>query len=78
MATLEMFLNGFINSLISFLPRDPFQGILQSVAPSGQIMNYINWFIPIGDMVNVLTIWTGAIAAWYVWQTIARWLHLVS
>ena len=41
-------------------------------------LGYINWFVPIGDFVKIGTVWLTAIAAYYAWSIIARWIKLIS
>lgn len=75
---LQDFLNGFIQKIISFLPADPIQPYIASLNLSGTWLNYLNWLVPVGVIVEMLLAWTAAITIWYVWSTLARWLHMVS
>lgn len=72
------FFNGLIQSIIALLPTDPFTEILANVPSFGSWINYFNWFVPVGLILDVLLIWITAISIWYVWQAVARWLNLIS
>lgn len=57
---------------IGWLPDSPFQigTVSESLANFSEIMSYINYFVPINWMVNILATYVSAAAIWYV----ARWV----
>lgn len=69
------FLNGLIQSIIAALPQDPFQVYLSGV--SGDWVGWLNWFIPVKAINRVLAAWITAVLAFYAYQAIARWMHLI-
>lgn len=75
---LSDFFGGLIQSIIALLPTDPFTEILANVPSFDSWINYFNWFVPVGLILDVLLLWISAITVWYVWQAVARWLNLIS
>ena len=69
----------FINSLVSLLPSDPFiSGINSFGSAFSPYISIINYFIPVGQMVDILTLWIVAVGTWYLWRALASWFHLVG
>lgn len=69
-----------INELLSFicliLPDSPFQLLTNS--PISQYLGYINYFIPIDFMLDVLTAWLSAILVYYGYQILMRWAKAIE
>lgn len=63
---------------ILLLPESPFQKFADNFQASGpfeNILNYINYFIPIGAMITFYITYLAAVAIWYI----VRWaLRLVN
>lgn len=76
---LEGILNGLIeicgnavNGVLSLLPMSPFSNLSLSVG--ADIVAYINFFVPVGQMITISSAWLSCIAIWYVVQICLRWL----
>lgn len=41
-------------------------------------LGYVNWFIPIYQMIPILELWLVAILCYYVIQVILRWVKVVE
>lgn len=56
---------------IMLLPLSPFQKMTNTLAdgPFENIINYINFFVPVGLMVTFFTSYVACVAIWYV----VRW-----
>lgn len=65
--------------LLNLLPDSPFK-FLQSydTSPVGQWLSYINWFIPINDMLVILANWCACILVYYIVQLILRWVRAIE
>lgn len=63
---------------VLLLPESPFQKFAKNFsenAPFENILNYINYFVPIGPMITFLATYVAAVAIWYI----VRWaLRLVK
>lgn len=78
---------GTINSLISglgsilevvffLLPDSPFQSI--DFGPLEPVLGYINYIIPISDILKITTTWLSAIGLYYLVQIALRWLKVIE
>lgn len=77
MLDMKNLLDKFLQAVLSLFPLSPFREVIQELG-SLPYLGYINWFVPIGDFVKIGTVWLTAIAAYYAWSIIARWIKLIS
>lgn len=56
---------GFLDKLLQLLPRSPFAAYLDAVEAL-PALRYLNWFLPLGEMVVVLEVWGDAVVHVYV------------
>lgn len=66
--------------IINFFPASPIQPLLATMSDPdiAAILGYVNWFVPIGRMLGVLSVWLTCIAAYYVYQIILRWIKVIE
>jgi len=62
--------------VVALLPDSPFKLIDNS--PIKDLLPYINWFIPFDFMVTTFTAWLVAIAVYYVYSVILRWVKAIN
>jgi len=43
-----------------------------------ELLGYINFFLPISEMVSIMAIWLISIAAYYVASVVLRWVKAIS
>lgn len=67
----------FGNMIISVLPKSPVQQFLGSFSDL-PYLKYLNWFIPISSIIVVLEAWLVAIAIFYLYSLILRWVKAIS
>lgn len=62
------FIYDAIEWALGLLPDSPIQSIVVSLDTEGfeNVMSYINYFVPVGTMLGILTTYLVAVAAWYV------------
>lgn len=77
MLDMKNLLDKFLQAVLSLFPLSPFREVIDGLG-SLPYLGYINWFVPIGDFVKIGTVWLAAIAAYYAWSIIARWIKLIS
>lgn len=70
-------LSGVFETILSVLPDSPFQ-TLASNSAVGEVLGYVNYFIPINSFVSILELWLTAVAIYYVWQVILRWIRAIQ
>lgn len=64
-----------------FLPISPFQRFLVNWDGFDVIrryLAYVNWFVPISTILDILIIWLSAIAVFYAVMAIMRWIKIVG
>ena len=77
---LEWFLQlmqKFTGTLVKVLPLSPFQPYIAAFADL-PYLGYLTWFIPIGSCVKIGMAWLTAIAAFYLYSIILRWLKAIG
>lgn len=77
MLDMKNLLDKFLQGVLSLFPLSPFQPVIQELG-SLPYLGYINWFVPIGDFIKIGTVWLTAIAVYYAWSIIARWIKVIS
>ena len=77
MLDMKNLLDQFLQGVLSLFPLSPFREVIQELE-SLPYLGYINWFVPVGDYVKIGTVWLAAIAVYYAWSIIARWIKLIS
>lgn len=69
--------NTILNQLLKLLPQDPIQPFFIRL---GELpyLSYVNWFVPVGDILNITLAWVGAIAIFYIYQFVLRWIKAIQ
>ncbi len=70
-------LNEIQTVIFALLPDSPF---LNMNIPDNvrEILGYINWVVPFYMIGNTLLAWIGAIAVYYAYQTVFRWIKSIQ
>ena len=72
---------GFVLSgIINLLPKSPFQSILETInvnSVMSQYLSSLNWIIPVTEIMAILQAWTIAIAVFYIYAVILRWIKIL-
>ena len=67
----------FLSYVVAALPRSPFTAFIEDVSHF-PFLGYANWFLPIGKMLEAGAAWLAAIALFYLYSMIARWIKLIQ
>ena len=67
----------FVPKLMQLLPLSPFKGWI-SYLQGVPYLGYINWFIPMKSLIEITAAWVSAIATYYLYSAILRWLNMVQ
>lgn len=70
-------INAILSVVFYFLPVSPFKGFWQGMA-NNEVIQYMNWFIPVGDFVVITGVWLSAIIVFYAYQIILRWVKAID
>lgn len=66
-----------LQAVINLLPNSPFASISIPTSLSN-VLGYINYVIPVANIVKVTALWVTAIVTYYVILLILRWVKVVS
>ena len=77
MAEMKSILNKFLNAVLSIFPTSPFREFIDSLE-NLPFLGYLNWFVPVGKMLEIGLAWLVAIGIYYAWSVMARWVKLIS
>lgn len=70
-------LNKFGNMIVSVLPTSPVQRYL-SAFDDLPYLSWLNWFIPVSSILVVMETWLTAIALFYLYSIILRWIKAID
>lgn len=77
MNELQSLWNSFAGLLVSVLPTSPFQEYISDFVPPSWL-GYLNWFLPVGTFLSILSAWLVAIGLYYLYSVIARWIKVIQ
>ena len=78
---LNQFLNillKLVSQLLDILPKSPFKSFIDSIRGNIPYVGYINWLLPVKSMMVVGGTWLGAIAIYYIYSAILRWVKAID
>lgn len=66
-------------AILGILPDSPFK-FLATMDNSQfyQWMKWLNWFIPVQQIMTILSAWCGAILFYYIFQIVLRWTKTIE
>lgn len=79
MDIIDRILNWLANAIVAFLnllPDSPLR--LDGNAKVAEILGYVNYFIPVGQMVTVMTALLGATIVWYAVRWVLRFSRYID
>lgn len=68
----------FGNWVLKLLPHSPFDSIKDFLSPIEPYLGYLNWFVPVNWILGVLTVWLTAVATFYLYSIIMRWVKMIG
>lgn len=77
MNTVVQWLSNALGWVFSFLPDSPFQGLLAN-NPVQEYLGYVAYFIDLRFIINAFDVWLAAIAIYYVYMAILRWVKAIG
>lgn len=69
-------LNKVLGWVLTMLPDSPFK--MLSNSPISQYLPYINYFIDVATILDVLFAWVTCIAVYYGYQVLLRWAKAIN
>lgn len=76
LSTVTGIFNKLYQSIIGFLPGSPFKQVMQYFSGI-PYLKYLNWFLPITEMLAVLQAWLAVVAIYYTYSAIMRFIRIL-
>lgn len=67
----------FWYAILDFLPGSPFRGFISALG-SVPYLEELNWFFPVGEVITVLEVWLVAVALFYTYSAIMRFIRVIG
>ncbi len=77
MSTMTEILNKFLSAVLKLLPTSPFVAFLDACSDL-PYLGWLNWFLPVGQMIAIGEAWLTAIGLFYAYSVILRWVRAIS
>lgn len=71
-------LGGLLSFVVDILPSSPFTYINSAPEQITNMLQGINYFIPIYNFVSILQAWLVAVAVYYLYSIWARWAKAIQ
>lgn len=76
MTEMKAILDTFLSYILDLLPTSPIAGRIDEWS-NLPYMGWLNWFFPVGEILDIMGLWLGAIALYYMYSIIMRWLKVI-
>ena len=70
------FINKLLGSILFFLPESPLK--LMNYAPLEPYLEFLNYVLPLQEIIVFLEAWLLCITVYYVYQLVLRWLKAIE
>ena len=67
----------FLDWVLKLLPTSPFTQFINACA-NMPYLGWLNWFVPVGQMIAVGEAWLVAIALFYMYSIVLRWIKAIN
>ena len=74
---MKEILDKLLSVILSLLPLSPFADAIDNLSQL-PYLGYLNYFVPVGTIFKIGTAWLAAIAFFYLYSVLARWIKLIE
>lgn len=67
----------FLDAVLALLPTSPFTRYINALDDL-PYLSYLNWFVPVTTFIAIGQAWLTAIALFYVYSIILRWIKAIG
>lgn len=64
--------------IFSILPDSPFQKYILNNGLITPYIGFVNYFVPVAEMLLIFSAWCIAISIYYAWQVVLRWIKYIE
>lgn len=68
--------NKFGMFIVNILPKSPFREFINTFEIP--YIKWFNWFFPTENVLKIMAAWLGAVAIYYAWQVVGRWVKVIG
>lgn len=76
MSVIAGLFNKIWQGIISFLPGSPFKALVVSFS-NIPYLSYLNWFLPVTEILAVMQAWLAVVATYYVYSALMRIIRIL-
>lgn len=77
MSSIVNFFIGLLNTIVSLLPHSPVSDYLNSSNVLYEYMPYVNYFVPVGTILDITAAFLLCLGSYYIYSVIARWIKVI-
>ena len=77
MTFMQELLDKFLDMVLQVLPLSPFTDVIDELETL-PYLGYLNWFIPVGRIIKIGTVWLTAVGLFYLYSIILRWIKAIE
>ena len=74
---MKEMLDKFLHLIVSLFPTSPFLPVIEQIGAL-PYLGWLNWVLPIGTFLKIGALWLTAIALYYMYMVVARWVKLLG
>lgn len=74
---MKEILDKLLSVILSLLPLSPFADAIDNLSQLPYLA-YLNYFVPINTFIKIGEAWLAAIALFYLYSVLARWIKLIE
>ena len=64
--------------ILFLLPDSPFQKFILGNDVVKKYVGFVNYFVPVAEMLLIFSAWCTAIAVYYIYQIVLRWIKMIE
>lgn len=74
---MSSLLDKFLEWVLALLPTSPFTEFINACSDI-PYLGWLNWFIPVGQMIAIGEAWLVAIGLFYMYSIVLRWIRAID
>lgn len=77
MSFMKELLEQFGDWVLQLLPLSPFKDVINELEAI-PYLGYLNWFIPVGRILEIGALWLSAVTVFYLYSIVLRWIRAIE
>lgn len=77
MSVMKELVTTFLDWVLKLLPTSPFTEFINAYSDI-PYLGWLNWFIPVGQMIAIGEAWLVAIGLFYMYSIVLRWIRAID